>query len=463
MSGLDVALIAVYLTGIVGLGLWAWRRRRTETGLERPVLPGRRVAALADHRPGALLDQHLDHPPGQPGPGGLRQRPGLRQLRMDGRLPADRPGARSSPPSTSARGSPPCPTSWRSATVRASRDWLAVLSIISAIFIHIGFSLYTGRRRAARACSASTSYASIVVTALLTGLYTIVGGLLAVVVTESVQTVILHRRARPASLGFGLVRVGGWGGPRRRGRAGQADHPAHGGRDAEPALVRGLPGLPGHRPVVLVRRPDHRPARAGGQGRAQRPAGPAVRRVHQDPAGLHVRPARAHRLRSGPAGRPAGPGDSADTYSLLINHLLPVGLKGVVAAALLAALMSTVSGALNSIATLFSLRHLQALAAREPRSKRLTRIGRIVTFVAMVAAILWSPLISHFQSIFQGVTALICYIAPPITAVFVWGVFWKKASATARPRRRSRSARPWGWPFSSSTGSRTRPAGTCLR
>ena len=92
--------------------------------------------------------------------------------------------------------------------------------------------------------------------------------------------------------------------------------------------------------------------------------------------------------------------------------------------------MSTVSGALNSIATLFSL-DLYKRWRPATSEKSLTRIGRIVTFVAMVAAILWSPLISHFQSIFQGITALICYIAPPITAVFVWGVFWKRASAKA--------------------------------
>ncbi len=49
----------------------------------------------------------------------------------------------------------------------------------------------------------------------------------------------------------------------------------------------------------------------------------------------------------------------------------------------------------------------------------------------MVVAILWSPLISHFQSLFQGITAVICYIAPPITAVFLWGVLWRKASAAA--------------------------------
>jgi SSS family solute:Na+ symporter len=40
-------------------------------------------------------------------------------------------------------------------------------------------------------------------------------------------------------------------------------------------------------------------------------------------------------------------------------------------------------------------------------------------------------MISHFQSLFQGITAVICYIAPPITAVFLWGVLWRKASAAA--------------------------------
>jgi len=129
-------------------------------------------------------------------------------------------------------------------------------------------------------------------------------------------------------------------------------------------------------------------------------------------------------------GKLPAPRTSADVYSLLVNNLLPVGLKGVVAAALLAALMSTVSGALNSIATLFTL-DLYKRWRPQATERRLTVVGRLVTFIAMVVAILWSPLVSHFQSLFQGITAVICYIAPPITAVFIWGVLWKKASATA--------------------------------
>jgi SSS family solute:Na+ symporter len=101
----------------------------------------------------------------------------------------------------------------------------------------------------------------------------------------------------------------------------------------------------------------------------------------------------------------------------------------LVAAALMAALMSTVSGALNSIATLFSYDIYRRWRPQTP-DHRLVIVGRIATFVAMIAAMLWSPMLEHFESIFQGIVALICYIAPPITAVFVLGLFWRKASST---------------------------------
>ena len=122
--------------------------------------------------------------------------------------------------------------------------------------------------------------------------------------------------------------------------------------------------------------------------------------------------------------------DTADTYAFMIKHLLPVGLKGLVAAALLAALMSTVSGALNSIATLFSYDIVKRWRP-ETSDRQLVLIGRVTTFVAMIAAIVWSPFIARFESIYQGITALICYIAPPITAVFLGGVFWRRTSGIA--------------------------------
>jgi SSS family solute:Na+ symporter len=294
------------------------------------------------------------------------------------------------------------------------------------VFIHIGFSLYTGAV-VLKGLFGIDINLSIVVTATLTGIYTIIGGLLAVVLTESVQTIILIGGSA-CVLVAGLISVGGWGGLTA---------------SVEPVKLTILrtaaetPSLPWYSvflgyPIIglwywcadqtIVQRvlgaKDERNARIG-------PLFTGFIKIL--PVFLFVLPGLiAHGLIR--QGKLPAINDSADTYSLLINHLLPVGLKGVVAAALLAALMSTVSGALNSISTLFSLDLYKRWRPRTP-DRRLTHIGRIVTFIGMVLAILWSPLISHFQSIFQGIVALICYIAPPITAVFVWGIFWRRASA----------------------------------
>jgi SSS family solute:Na+ symporter len=311
---------------------------------------------------------------------------------------------------------------------RAARDWLAVLSIVSAVFIHIGFSLYTGAV-VLKGLFGIDINTSILVTALLTGLYTIVGGLLAVVVTESVQTIVLIAGSA-CVLGFGLAKIGGWGALVA---------------SVEPVKMTILrsaaetPSLPWYSvflgyPVIglwywcadqtIVQRVlgarDERNARLG-------PLFTGFIKIL--PVFLFVLPGLIAYGLVGQGKLPA-PRSSADVYSLLVNNLLPAGLKGVVAAALLAALMSTVSGALNSIATLFTIDIYKRWRPKAPE-KRLTLVGRLVTLVGMAVAILWSPLIGHFGSLFQGITAVICYIAPPITAVFIWGVLWRKASAAA--------------------------------
>jgi SSS family solute:Na+ symporter len=311
---------------------------------------------------------------------------------------------------------------------RASRDWLAVLSIFSAVFIHIGFSLYTGAV-VLRGLFGIDIEVSIVLTAALTGLYTIVGGLLAVVLTESVQTIVLIGGSA-CVLVAGLLAVGGWSG------LAAAIEPV---RLTVLRTAAETPSLPWYSvflgyPVIglwywcadqtIVQRVlgarDERQARVG-------PLFAGFIKIL--PVFLFVLPGLiAYALIR--QGKLPAIADSADAYSVLIGFLLPVGLKGLVAAALLAALMSTVSGALNSISTLFSF-DLYKRWRPAASERTLTRVGRIVTFAGMLAAIAWSPLISHFPSIFQGITALICYIAPPITAVFVWGVFWKRASAAA--------------------------------
>jgi SSS family solute:Na+ symporter len=121
------------------------------------------------------------------------------------------------------------------------------------------------------------------------------------------------------------------------------------------------------------------------------------------------------------------PQAAADTYTFLITHLLPAGLKGLVAAAMLAAAMQTCSAALNSTATLVAYdlfkRHRPGIT-----DQKLVRIGKITTIIGAILAIVCSPLFKHYPTIFEGINKLISYVAPPITAVFLLGVFWKRAS-----------------------------------
>ncbi|MBN1292962.1 MAG: sodium:solute symporter [Candidatus Latescibacteria bacterium] len=310
---------------------------------------------------------------------------------------------------------------------RASRDWLAIISIISAVFIHIGFSLYTGAV-VLRGLFDINIMVSIIGIAILTGLYTIIGGLLAVVLTESIQTIVLIIGAVCITF-IAYTKLGGWSelaanvDPVKLTVLRSADDPS---------------GLPWYSvflgyPVIglwywcadqtIVQRvlgaKDENHARVG-------PLFAGFIKIL--PVFIFVLPGLLCLGLINKGTLPAELTDSADTYAFMISHLLPIGLKGIVAAALLAALMSTVSGALNSIATLFSY-DIYRRWRPETSERKLVVIGRIVTFVAMIAAIVWSPFVSHFQSIFQGITAIICYIAPPITVVFVCGVFWRQASS----------------------------------
>ena len=122
--------------------------------------------------------------------------------------------------------------------------------------------------------------------------------------------------------------------------------------------------------------------------------------------------------------------DSKGIYGVMITQLLPPGLTGIMVAALLAALMSTVAGALNSISTLFSF-DLYKRFKPETTDHKLVWIGRVTAGVAVVVAIGLVPLLDSYESIFEGLNKIISHIAPPVTCVFVLGVFWKRASAVS--------------------------------
>ncbi len=311
---------------------------------------------------------------------------------------------------------------------RACRDWLAALSIVSAIVIHIGFTLYTGALVLKGLFGIPIMY-SIVAAAVLTGLYTIIGGLLAVVLTESLQTIVLLVGAITITA-VAYFKAGGWSGiatnvePVKLTILRSADDPAN-----LPwySVFLGYPVIGlwywcADQTIVqrVLGAKDENHARVG-------PLFAGFIKIL--PVFIFFLPGTIA-LALINQGKLPPLDDSKDVYAFMITHLLPTGLTGLMAAALLAALMSTVSGALNSIATLFSYDLYRRWRPETPDHK-LVVIGRIATFFAMLIAILWSPLIARFESIYQGANTVICYIAPPITAVFIWGVFWRRASSRA--------------------------------
>ncbi len=119
---------------------------------------------------------------------------------------------------------------------------------------------------------------------------------------------------------------------------------------------------------------------------------------------------------------------SKETYGLMIKNLMPVGLFGVMAAALMAALMGNLASASNSIATLFSYDLYRRFRPETPEH-RLVLIGRLASLAAFLLGIGLVPLLDNYKSIFAGINDIIAHIAPPVSCVFAVGVFWPRASA----------------------------------
>jgi len=117
------------------------------------------------------------------------------------------------------------------------------------------------------------------------------------------------------------------------------------------------------------------------------------------------------------------------TYPLLIYTLLPTGLLGLVVAGLLAAMSSSISATLNSSSTLITMDFVQKINPKLT-SKQLVRSGQIATLVLVLLAALWAPQIDRFGSLFDYLQIILGLIAPPIVAVFIMGLFWKRANGT---------------------------------
>lgn len=116
-------------------------------------------------------------------------------------------------------------------------------------------------------------------------------------------------------------------------------------------------------------------------------------------------------------------------YPNMIMNLVPTGLIGVMLAAMLSALTSTLSAILNSTSTLFTM-DFYAKARKDVSSKQLVIVGKIVSCTIIVIAALWAPQIGKFGSLLKYYQEILSYISPPIVAAFLLGVFSRRVNGT---------------------------------
>jgi SSS family solute:Na+ symporter len=112
-------------------------------------------------------------------------------------------------------------------------------------------------------------------------------------------------------------------------------------------------------------------------------------------------------------------------FPLMVKHVLPVGIRGMVVAGLLAALMSSLAGAFNACSTLFTMDLYQKFRPAATQHQ-LVWIGRVATTVMVLIGLLWIPVIQGAKGLYDYLQGVQGYLAPPIFTVFFFGVFMKR-------------------------------------
>lgn len=305
---------------------------------------------------------------------------------------------------------------------RRARTMFAWLTLFLNIVVDTAASLYAGSLLLEFVFPQIESWQLIAVLALLTGIYTVLGGLSAVMITEVVQAFILLIGSALITV-FALGKIeGGWA-------TVLAMTPPE-----KLSLIRPLndPGVPWLGLITGV------PLLGfyfwcTNQFMAQRMLAAkslAHARGGALLAGLLKLPVLFIMVLPGTMAILLYPKlDRPDlVFPALMFDLLPAGILGLALAGFIAALMSSIASTLNSASTLITMDFVRP-ARPNLQDAELTRIGRIATLVFMVLAVLWAPQIGRFESLFKYLQQILSYTVGPVVALFLLGSFWRRANA----------------------------------
>jgi SSS family solute:Na+ symporter len=356
-----------------------------------------------------------------------------------------------------------------------SRYVLSVVSIITFILSKIAVGIFAGgvvfgtllpeMPLSILGHDFDSFWVGSVLVVVLTGLYTMLGGMRAVAYNDAVQVVVLICGSALLTV-YGLVKLGGWGELRRLCGAEMFNlwKPLipHGvasawapvlEKNASGAVVREAWYFNGNYPWLgmaicapviglwywctdqyIVQRalgaPNEQTARRGSIFAAFLKLFPvylfiipglicfALAKSGKVP-GLDV----VYNPQTGEATRQA-----QGAFPLMVAHLLPPGLRGIVVAGLLSALMGSLAGVFNAVSTLFTVDIYEKIRPKASQHE-IVRMGRIATAACVVIAMFWIPVVKGAEGLYNYLQAVQGYMAPPIFVVFFFGVFWKRLNS----------------------------------
>lgn len=323
---------------------------------------------------------------------------------------------------------------------------LSLVSLVAYVFTKVSVTVYAGAVVFSTllpevfGTPENAFWVGAILTVVLTGLYTVFGGLRAVLYTDTAQAVILLVGSACITA-IGLVKLGGWG---------ELQELARQNADAF-ALWRPMndPDFPWlgiliGSPVVgiwywctdqyIVQRTlsakDLRNARRGALWGGVLKVWPVFIFLIPGMIGWALHSKGIISIPMKIDDPTAIDGDKV--FPTLVSTLLPVGLRGLVIAGLLAALMSSLSSLFNSSASLFTVDIYEKLRPGKSE-KHLVGVGRIATVFVVIAGLIWIPVMAKISGggLYLYLQSVQGYLAPPITAVFLLGLFWKRTTSPA--------------------------------
>jgi SSS family solute:Na+ symporter len=306
-----------------------------------------------------------------------------------------------------------------------SRWFLSIFSLLAYILTKVSVTVYAGGIVISSLLHIDF-WTGALATVILTGLYTVMGGMKAVVYTETLQTIVLVLGAAGLTY-YGLHAAGGWEATKANLPDGYLNmwRPASDPNFPWPSLVIAST-IVGTWYWCTDQYIIQRALSANGLKEGRRGAifGGFLKLL---PVFLFLIPG-VVALSLKNQGKLQW--ESADqAFATLLMNTMPSGFRGLVAAGLLAALMSSLASVFNSCSTLFTVDIYKKLNPGASE-KKLISIGRIATAIVVVFGIIWIPIMQNISGVlYEYLQSVQSYIAPPITAVFLLGIFFKRINS----------------------------------